>query len=209
MTIQTNALPLTMRGSLMSRVSQQKPAGNDSGSARISSTGLSGSIASFPSITSSASETVETCTRQRRIHQNTASDSPSQTYEKGNSPNKTTRRANTQMIHICHTWLLWSHLPFIRIIIIDPYSPYLTSLKSSTFHNNNNNHIERRNSRFLQSPHWATNCLQHVRSCGSDVIVCKSCATHQALITCNLQCVTWYNGTAQLLSLTELKSHLF
>ena len=30
----------------------------------------------------------------------------------------------------------------------------------------------------LQSPHCATNCLQHVRSSGQGAIVCKSCATH-------------------------------
>ena len=62
---------------------------------------------------------------------------------------------------------------------------------------------------FLQSPHCAANCLQHVRSSGSGAIVCKSRATHPALITCNMQCATWYEGTAQLLSLTELKSHIF
>ena len=37
---------------------------------------------------------------------------------------------------------------------------------------------------FLQSPHGATNCLQHVRSSGPGAIECKSCATHRALITC-------------------------
>ena len=37
---------------------------------------------------------------------------------------------------------------------------------------------------FLQSPHSAANCLQHARSSGSGAIVCKSRATHQALITC-------------------------
>ena len=37
---------------------------------------------------------------------------------------------------------------------------------------------------FLQSPHSAANCLQHVRSSGPGAIVCKSCATHRALITC-------------------------
>ena len=39
--------------------------------------------------------------------------------------------------------------------------------------------------------------------------LCKSCATYRALITCNLQRATWYEGTAQLLSLTEFKQHLF
>ena len=55
----------------------------------------------------------------------------------------------------------------------------------------NNNRIDRSNSRFSQSPHCATNCLQHVRSRGPGAIVCKSCATHRALITCNRQCATW------------------
>ena len=31
---------------------------------------------------------------------------------------------------------------------------------------------------FLQSPHRAANCLQHVRSSGPGAIVCKSRATH-------------------------------
>ena len=42
---------------------------------------------------------------------------------------------------------------------------------------------------FLQSPYWATNCLQHVRSSGPGAIVCKSRATHRALITCSM---SWY-----------------
>ena len=48
---------------------------------------------------------------------------------------------------------------------------------------------------YLQSPHCAANCLQHVRSSGPGIIVCKSRATHRALITSNLQCATWYEGT--------------
>ena len=36
----------------------------------------------------------------------------------------------------------------------------------------------------LQSPHSAANCLRHVRSSGPVAIVCKSRATHRALITC-------------------------
>ena len=39
------------------------------------------------------------------------------------------------------------------------------------------------------------------------------CSNHmqhiRALITCNMSCATWYEGTAQLLSLTEFRSHLF
>ena len=37
---------------------------------------------------------------------------------------------------------------------------------------------------FLQSPHSAVNCLQHARSSGLGAVVCKSRATHRALITC-------------------------
>ena len=37
---------------------------------------------------------------------------------------------------------------------------------------------------FLQSLHSAANHLQHVRSSGPGAIVCKSRATHRALITC-------------------------
>ena len=64
---------------------------------------------------------------------------------------------------------------------------------------------------FLQSPHSAANCFQHVRSSGPGATVCKSRATHRALITCKhvVLRATWDEGTAQLLSLTEVKSHLF
>ena len=41
-------------------------------------------------------------------------------------------------------------------------------------------------SRFLRSPHCAASCLQHVRSNGQGAIVCRSLATHRALITCNM-----------------------
>ena len=50
-------------------------------------------------------------------------------------------------------------------------------------------------SEFLQSPRCDANCLQYVRSSGQGAIVCKSRATHRALITCNVSCAT--------------KSHLF
>ena len=40
---------------------------------------------------------------------------------------------------------------------------------------------------FLQSPHSAANCLQHARSSGPGAVVCKSRATHRALIT-NMSC---------------------
>ena len=43
---------------------------------------------------------------------------------------------------------------------------------------------------FLQSPHSAANCLQHVRTSGRVGTVCKSRATHRALITgkCHVTC---------------------
>ena len=55
-------------------------------------------------------------------------------------------------------------------------------------HHHHHHHIQRRNSRFLQSPHCAVNHLQHVRSSGPGTIMCKSHATHRALITCNMSC---------------------
>ena len=43
---------------------------------------------------------------------------------------------------------------------------------------------------FLQSPHSAANCLQHVPSSGPGATICKSRATHWALITrkCHVTC---------------------
>ena len=37
-------------------------------------------------------------------------------------------------------------------------------------------------------PHCVANHLQHVRSSGPGAVVCKSLATHRALITCNVSC---------------------
>ena len=45
---------------------------------------------------------------------------------------------------------------------------------------------------FSLSPHCAASCLN----------------SNYVQITCNMSCATWYKGTAQLLSLTECKSHL-
>ena len=64
---------------------------------------------------------------------------------------------------------------------------------------------------FLQSPHCASNRVQHVRSSGPGAIVFTSRASHRALIVCNMS----YNvprgtqGQFCYLNLTELKSHLF
>ena len=52
---------------------------------------------------------------------------------------------------------------------------------------------------FIQSPHCAANCLHHVRSSGPGAIVCKSRATHRALITCNMPCYV-PRGTKEQLS---------
>ena len=56
----------------------------------------------------------------------------------------------------------------------------------------------------LQSPRCTPNCLQHECSSGQGAFVCKSHATHRALIMCNMSCATGYKGTAQLSSLIEL-----
>ena len=55
----------------------------------------------------------------------------------------------------------------------------------------------------------AANCLQHVLCSGLGAIVCKSRAAHRVTIACNMSCAVWYEGEAQLSSLTEFKSHLF
>ena len=51
---------------------------------------------------------------------------------------------------------------------------------------------------FLQSPHSAANRLQHVRSSGPGAIVCKSRATHRALITCQVSCYVPFGTKGQL-----------
>ena len=52
---------------------------------------------------------------------------------------------------------------------------------------------------FLQSPHYAANSLQHVRSSGLGAIVCKSRATHRALVTCNGSCYVPRGTKGQLI----------
>ena len=47
----------------------------------------------------------------------------------------------------------------------------------------------------LQSPHCASNRLQHVRSTGSSAIMCKS---HRALIMCNMLCYVPHGTKGQL-----------
>ena len=76
-------------------------------------------------------------------------------------------------------------------------------LSLSKLNNNNNdknNHSQRCYSRFffLQSPHCAVNRLQHVRLSGPGAIVCKSHATHQALITCSMSFYVPHSRKGQL-----------
>ena len=59
------------------------------------------------------------------------------------------------------------------------------------------------------SPHCAANCLQHARSSGPGAVQI-TCNTSNAYHVQHVVLrATWNEGTAQLLSLAELKSHLF
>ena len=49
-----------------------------------------------------------------------------------------------------------------------------------------------------------TCCIKHLSHVASNTYH----MLHQTLITCNMSCATWYEGTAQLLSLTEFELHL-
>ena len=59
----------------------------------------------------------------------------------------------------------------------------------------------------LLSPHCAANRLQHIRLSGPSAIMCNTSSAYHLQHV--MLCSTWYEGTAQLLSLTEFKSHLF
>ena len=63
---------------------------------------------------------------------------------------------------------------------------------------------------FFESPHSAANCLQHVRSNGPGAIVCKSRATHRALIThkCHVTCHLVRRDSSAI-KFDELNSDLF
>ena len=45
---------------------------------------------------------------------------------------------------------------------------------------------------------FTANCLQHVRSSGQGAIMCKSRATHRALIMCNMSCYVPRGAKGQL-----------
>ena len=51
--------------------------------------------------------------------------------------------------------------------------------------------------------------LRTVSNTYAEVARAQSCANHRALIMCYTMCATWYEGTAQLFSLIELKSIYF
>ena len=77
--------------------------------------------------------------------------------------------------------------------------------------NNNNNRIQRRYSRFFYNLLTAPRTVSNTNA---QVARAQSYANHmqhiKRLSRANVMLrATWYEGTAQLLSLTELKSHLF
>ena len=75
--------------------------------------------------------------------------------------------------------------------------------KSAVKYTTTTNHIERRNSRFLQSSHSIPNCLKHIHSNGHSAIVCKSHATYRVLSHATYRVP--HGMKRQLLSLTEFK----
>ena len=84
-------------------------------------------------------------------------------------------------------------------------------ISSVFFNNNNNNLIQRRYSRFFiissQRRELSPTCtLKRPRRSRVQITCNTSSAYHVQHVVLR---ATWYEGTAQLLSLTELKSHLF
>ena len=100
-------------------------------------------------------------------------------------------------------WCLWHYLSHHH----DNNNNNSSHSSSNNNYNNNNNdsRVERCNSRFvtfiLTTPYSVSNTY-------APVTRTQSCASHMQLIKC-LSHATWYEGTTQLLSLSELKSHLF
>ena len=105
-----------------------------------------------------------------------------------------------------------SQSTLVMRIIIMMIRMIITTINNNNDINDNDSNIERHSSRILtvsSLSHWAANCLQHVYSSGQSAIMCKPYATHWALITCSTSFAMWCEGTAQLLSLTKLRSQLF
>ena len=65
---------------------------------------------------------------------------------------------------------------------------YLLTVCTDVFTSNNIIALKGAVQDFLQSPHYAVDYVQHVCSGGPRTIMCKSCAAHRALITCNMLC---------------------
>ena len=88
---------------------------------------------------------------------------------------------------------------------------HVNNNNNSNNNNNNNNHTQRRNLRFLT--------ISSLRRELSPTHTLKRPGRNRVQITCNTSSAyhvqhvmlraTWYEWTAQLLSLTELKWHLF
>ena len=79
------------------------------------------------------------------------------------------------------------------------------AMLSNATNSSNHNNIERCNYRFCNSTDCTMNCFQHTCWSGKGTKVCKSHATHWALIMCDTSHSMWCKWTAQLSSLTEFK----
>ena len=99
------------------------------------------------------------------------------------------REANIQGINFSVTSM--THPGRVRLIIIRLTINRFIIIKSA-------------NRDFLHSPQCAANRLQHVRN-----RVQITCNTSSAYHVHHVLRATWYEGIAQLLSSSELKSHLF
>ena len=102
-------------------------------------------------------------------------------------------------------------LPWNKIAILYLKRNNTLQLRTNNNNNNNNNRIQRRYSRFfynlLTAPRTVSNTYAKVtraQSCVNHVQHIKRLSRASVML-----CATWYEGTAQLFSLTELKSHLF
>ena len=59
---------------------------------------------------------------------------------------------------------------------------------------------------FLHSPHCAVNCLQYLVTLKWPLCNHLQITTYLVFLVCHMLCAMWYEGTAQLLSLTvEIK----
>ena len=89
-----------------------------------------------------------------------------------------------------------------------PPQRVFSNYNNNNNNNNNNDKIERRNSRFVCNLLTAPQTVSNVYA---QVVQAQSSANHVQLVkrSSHATCATWYEGKAQILSLTELKSHVF